>query len=46
VTVGDSKRIPLLVVETDSGQRSAARAIAEALRDLHDEECLVGSVSP
>ena len=40
------KRILILMADAGSGHRSAAEAIAEALKELHGAECLVEIVNP
>ena len=42
----DAKRILVLMAEAGSGHRSAAEAIAAALRELHGAQCLVEIVNP
>lgn len=42
----DAKRILVLMAEAGSGHRSAAEAIAAALRELYGAQCLVEIVNP
>jgi 1,2-diacylglycerol 3-beta-galactosyltransferase len=42
----DAKRIAILTADVGFGHRSAAKAIAAALQELHSEECTVEIINP
>ena len=42
----ESKRILILTADAGFGHRSAANAIAEALRETHGQECVIDVVNP